>query len=86
MSSVAKCHAERLVAGAQEFKKLFEEAMEKNSKFVSAADAEDGADDSETNGAAAKEGQAAAHEEKTQDKSASELADNIKDKVKVQDS
>lgn len=60
--------------------------MEKNSKFVSAADGEDTADDSETNGAAAKEEKAAAHEDKTQDKSASELADGIKDKVKVQDS
>ena len=56
--------------------------MDKNSKFVSTADGEDTAEaeDSETNGAAA------AKEEKTQDKSASELADNIKDKVKVEDS
>lgn len=54
--------------------------MDKNSKFVSTADGEDTAEDSETNGAAA------AKEEKTQDKSASELADDIKDKVKVEDS
>jgi len=66
-------------ARAQEFKKLFEESMEKNGKFVNGTDAEDTVDDTESNGAAAKE-------EKTQDKSASELADDIKDKVKVEDS
>ena len=69
-----------LLAGAQEFKKLFEESMEKNGKFVSAAETAETAENAERNGAAA------ASEEKTQNKSADELAENIKEKVKVEDS
>lgn len=65
-------------ARAQEFRKLFEESMQKNAKFVSSTETEDSAADSHVNGSAAKE-------EKTLDKAASDLADSMKTKVKVED-
>ncbi|KAL3151428.1 hypothetical protein ABBQ38_012437 [Trebouxia sp. C0009 RCD-2024] len=64
--------------GAQEFKKLFEESMQINAKFISNAEADETDDDSHTNGATAEE-------DKTQDKATSDLADSVKSKVKVED-
>lgn len=52
--------------------------MQKNAKFVSSAEADDSADDTHTNGSAAQE-------DKSQDKAASDLADSVKSKVKVED-
>ena len=69
--------------GAQEFKKLFEESMQKNSKFVGASENEETAEDTQTNGTPAKE---TAKEDKTQDKASSDLADSIQSKVKGEDS
>ena len=66
------------ISGAQEFKKMFEESMQKNAKFVSSAETSETAEDTRTNGSAAKE-------DKSQEKAASDLADSIKSKVKVED-
>ena len=52
--------------------------MQKNAKFVSAAEADDTADVSHTNGSTAQE-------DKSQDKATSDLADSVKSKVKVED-
>ena len=64
--------------GAQEFKKLFEESMQTNAKFISSAEADETGDDSQTNGTTAEE-------DKTQEKATSDLADSVKSKVKVED-
>lgn len=64
--------------GAQEFKKLFGEAMQTNAKFVSSTEDDSTADDSHANGTATEE-------DKSQDKATSDLADSIQSKVKVED-
>ena len=63
------------ISGAQEFKKIFEESMQKNAKFVSSAET---AEDTHTNGSAAQE-------DNSQEKATSDLADSMKSKVKVED-
>ncbi len=52
--------------------------MQKNAKFVTSTETEETADDTHTNGSAAKE-------DRTQDKAASDLADSVQAKVKVED-
>jgi len=65
-------------SGAQEFKKLFEESMQKNAKFVASTESEETAEDIHANGSAVEE-------DKSQDKATSELADSMKSKAKVED-
>lgn len=65
-------------ARAQEFKKLFEESMQKNATFVASAESEETAEDTHANGSAAQEDQ-------SQDKATSELADSMTSKAKVED-
>ena len=57
---------------------MFEESMQKNAKFVSSTETAETAEDTHTNGSAAKE-------DSSQEKATSDLADSIKSKVKVED-